>query len=160
MTISTNPASIAGVNLAIVDTAAAFQPGTLVHGNYGGEWVYVQASAAIAAGDFVVISKDYAVSLLTTTNSPRGSKVGVCRTALANTEWGWVQTAGQAPGRTANAVAANARINTTATGGAVDDDGTGGAKEILGVGIPVAAAGATTNTEFTLTNPVVGVTLA
>lgn len=159
MTVSSNPSSILGVNITLTDTVRRMAVGTHVMGDYGGEWLYAVASAAIAAGDWVILSKDYAASLATTTNSPKGAKVGIARAAMASGEYGWIQVGGQAPGRTAGAVAANAAINTTATGGAVDDDATSGAKVINGVAIPVAAGGATTATEFTLTDPTVGATL-
>lgn len=141
------------------DTIPQFNPGTMASGDSGGWFIYGQAGAAIAAGDFVHFNNSYSAALITTASSPRGAKVGVARYALASGQWGWFQTGGQAPGRTAAAVAAGAQLNTTATGGAIDDDATAGAKRIDGIGILVAAAGATTNTEFVLSDPVVGATL-
>lgn len=141
------------------DTVQQFNLGQRTEGDFGGGFQYGRAGAAIAAGDFVVFDKDYNATLLTTANSPRNAKIAVARYAFASGQFGWFQIEGGVPGRTAGAVAAGVRVNTTATGGAIDDDGTVGAKEIWGAFIPVAAAGATTNTEFHLSIPIVGQTL-
>jgi hypothetical protein len=141
------------------DTVPQFNPGHRAAGDNGGLFLYGVAGAAIAAGDFVRFDNNYSATLLTTANSPRGAKVAVARYAMASGQWGWFQVEGQAPGRTAAAVAANAQLNTTATGGAVDDDAAVGSKRIDGIAILVAAAGATTNTEFVLSQPIVGATL-
>lgn len=159
--------AISGITVDIVgawtsknpDTTPMFNPGTSSRGDHGGLFLYGQAGAALAAGDFVVFDNNYSATLMTTANSPRGAKVAVARYAMASGQWGWFQVEGQAAGRTAAAIAAGAQLNTTATGGAIDDDATGGAKRIDNIGILVAAAGATTNTEFVLSQPVVGATL-
>lgn len=141
------------------DLIPQFNPGQRATGDQGGLFLYGQAGAAIAAGDFVRFDNNYAATLLTTANSPRGAKVAVARYAMAAGNWGWFQVEGQAPGRTFAAVAANAQLNTTTTGGAVDDDAAVGSKRIDNIGILVAAGGATTNTEFALSQPIVGATL-
>lgn len=153
---------IPGVKLntnATLDTVQQFNLGQRAMGDVGGEFVYVKYAGTLAAGDFVVIDKDYNVAGLTTTNGLRGMRVGVVRVAGTSVNWGWVQIAGGVPGRTAAAIAANAQLNTTATAGAIDDDATVGSKRIDGIYIPTAAAGATTNTEFHLNYPVIGATL-
>jgi hypothetical protein len=141
------------------DTVPQFSPGHAVRGDQGGLFLYGQAGANIAAGDFVRFDNNYSATLLSTANSPRGAKVAVARYAMTTGQWGWFQVEGQAAGRTNAAVAANAQINTTATAGAVDDDAGVGSKRIDNIGILVAAAGATTNTEFVLSQPIVGATL-
>lgn len=144
---------------ATLDIVQQFSLGHLASADYGGKFVYCKAGSALAAGDFVVIDKDYNASGLTTTNGLRGMRVGVARQVATTSNWLWIQIAGGVPGRTANAVAANAQINTTATAGAIDDDATVSTKRIDGIYIPTAAAGATTNTEFHLNYPVIGATL-
>jgi hypothetical protein len=161
MTVSSIASSYVGakIGLQTADTIPQFSPGTRVDGDMGGLYIYGLASAAIAQGDFVVFNNNYNASLLTTTNSQRGAKVAVSRAPLAANQYGWFQVEGQAAGRTVAAVAANAQLNTTATGGAVDDDAAVGAKRLEAIAILVAAAGATTNTEFMLSSPYVGATL-
>lgn len=144
---------------ATLDIVQQFNLGQRCRGDYGGEFVYCKAGGTLAAGDFVVIDKDYNASGLTTTNGLRGMRVGVCRQAATTSNWLWIQIAGGVPGRTANAVAAAAQLNTTATAGAIDDDATATTKRIDGIYIPTAAGGATTNTEFHLNFPVIGATL-
>lgn len=160
MAISSIIVDLAGISAGRTpDTVPQFNPGTAARGDQGGLFLYGQATAAIAAGDFVVFNNSLQASLLTTANSPRGAKIAVARYAMAANQWGWFQVEGQAAGRTAAAVAAGAQLNTTATGGAIDDDATVGSKRLDNIGILVAAGGATTNTEFVLSQPVVGATL-
>lgn len=149
----------AGASIKSPDAAQQFSLGHRVDGDYGGGFQYGKAGAAIAAGDWVVFDKDFTATLLTTANSPRNAKIAVARYAFASGQYGFFQVEGGVPGRTFAAVAAGVRLNTTTTGGAVDDDGAVGSKEIWGAFIPTAAAGATTNTEFHLSMPVVGQTL-
>lgn len=149
----------AGIGVQTPSTTPQFTIGGRVDGDFGALYIYGIAGANIAAGDFVVFDRNYSATLLTTANSPRGAKVAVARAALTTGQYGWFQVEGQVGGRTDAAVAANAQINTTATGGAVDDNAAVGSKRIEAIAIPVAAAGATTNTEFTLSSPYVGVTL-
>lgn len=141
------------------DTLPQFNPGQRAFGDYGGVFLYGQAAAAVAAGDFARFDNNYSATLLTTANSPHGARVCGARYAMASGQWGWFQVEGQFAGRTAGAIAAFAQLNTTATGGALDDDAAVGSKRINGIAILVAAAGATTNTEFMLSNPTIGATL-
>lgn len=136
-----------------------FEPGTIATGNFGGKWLYCQAAAALTAGQFVVLNHNYVASALTTANSPRGAAVAVApNLAVPINAWFWAQIEGQAGGLAAAAIAAGARINTTATVGAVDDDGTVGAKEIVGVCAHTAVAAAGVN-ELQINRAVVGATI-
>lgn len=161
MSLSSIITDLVGVKASAqtLDTVQQFNLGHRCFGDVGGEWVYCKYGGTLAAGDFVVIDKDYNASGLTTTNGLRGMRVGVTKIAGASTNWGWFQIAGGCAGRTAAAIAANAQLNTTATAGAIDDDAAGGSKRIDGIYIPTAAGGATTNTEFHLNFPVIGATL-
>jgi hypothetical protein len=141
------------------DAFQQFNRGHRATGDFGGLFLYGQATAAVAAGDWIVFDNNYNATLGATANSPRGAKVAVARYAMPAGQFGWFQVEGQGPARTAGAIAAGAQINTTATPGAFDDDATVGAKRIDGVALLVAAAGAVTNAEFTLSNPVIGATL-
>lgn len=98
----------------------------------GNGWVYVQASAAITGAGFVcTIDENYAATMVTSTNAARGDLIGVAAVAFASGEFGWLQTSGVfANVQVLASCAANARLNTTATAGALDDDGTVGAEVI------------------------------
>jgi hypothetical protein len=147
-----------GASLRIPDTNAQFSPGHVAHGDYGGKYLYGKANATFAAGDVIYFDKDFIANPITTTNSPRGAKVAVAKMAMTSGQWGFFQVGGQALVRAAAAATVNTRLNTTATAGAIDDDGTTGAKEILGAVFAVAATGAGTF-EATLTDPIVNATL-
>lgn len=121
----------------------------------GKEYVFVQASSAIAANDTVAISATETAAPLGTANDIAGARVGVAPVAIASGSYGWVQTYGRATARSAGAVAANARLNTTGTAGAVDDDGTAGAFVVLGMQT-TAGNGSATTLAVLLTNPVLG----
>ena len=162
MALSTIVTDIAGVKIssgATLDIIPQFNLGQRAFLDVGGEVVYCKAGGTLAAGDFVVIDKDYNASGLTTTNGLRGMRIGVVRQAATTANWLWIQIAGGVAGRTAAAIAAAAQLNTTATAGAIDDDASVGSKRIDGIYIPTAAAGATTNTEFQLNYPIIGATL-
>jgi hypothetical protein len=140
-----------------------FRVGTVQFGDAGSAWIYVQnssTSVAIAAGAVCQITAAHLVTPLTTAASPRGTRVGIPATSLPASGFGWVQIAGQCAGASVLAsAAANARLNTTATAGSLDDDGGTGAKVIDGIVINSANGGATANVAATLNWPVVGVTL-
>lgn len=159
MTVASQITDPVGAGYRITEAARSFSPGTLGRGDYGSRWVYGQAGAALAAGDVCYFSKEFVAAQLTTSASPRGALIGVPRVAVASGSWAWFQISGQCPITTAGAVAVNARLNTTATAGALDDDGTSGAKVIEGAVLAVAAAGASTGNEATLNDPYVGATL-
>lgn len=159
MAVATQISYPAGAGFRIVEAKPSFELGSQALGNYGAIFVYGKASAALAAGDVVYFDKDFNAAGITTSASPLGALIGVPRVDIASGSYGWFQVKGQAPVRTANAATVNTRLNTTATAGAVDDDGTTGAKVIDGMVLAVAAAGASTQTEATLRNPVVGATL-
>lgn len=141
------------------DTIPQFNSGIAARGDNGGLFLYGQAGGAVAQGDFIVFNNSYIATTLSTANSPRGAKIGVARYAMAAGQWGWFQIEGQAPGRTLAAIAAAAQLNTTTTPGAIDDDATVGSKRMEAIAILVAAAGATVNTEFMMSQPYVGITL-
>jgi hypothetical protein len=55
--------------------------------------------------------------------------------------------------------AANVRLNTTATAGALDDDGTSTTKEVLGIALTTARAASQGLAPAMLNYPAVGVTI-
>jgi hypothetical protein len=148
-----------GINIAQVSAMPQHDIGQQAFGNMGAKWIYGQAGAALGAGDMVILNNSYVASGLTTANSPRGAKVAASpNLAVPINHYAWFQVEGQAACRAAGAIAAGARINTTATAGAVDDDGTVGAKEIIGISA-IVAVGAAGVFELQLSNPVIGTTI-
>lgn len=135
--------------------------GTVVKGTDGSEWVLGKANTAVTAGYACVLDTSWGADHITTTNGLRGLLVGVAQVDIAALSYGWFQRSGKASVgvRVLASAAANARLNTTATAGALDDDATTGAKEILGIALTTANGGSTALAAAMLNFPAVGVTL-
>jgi len=126
----------------------------------GTEYVFVQASAAIAQYDVAFFSSAYAATSLSTANDARGNLCGVASVAFATSEYGWLQVKGPAANVNVLAsAAANVRLNTTATGGSLDDDGTAGSMQVQGVYLTTARGGTAGPAPAILNFPYVDVTL-
>lgn len=130
------------------------------------EYIYGRANGAITAAGQVVVeqgSYDFALASTTTTaagSSGHGSRVGVAAAVMADNDYGWFQIYGQASIDTAANAAAGTRLNSTGTGGRVDDDGSIGAEAINGMVLRAATGGAAAvNTSGRLSYPTVGATL-
>ncbi|MFZ4761277.1 MAG: hypothetical protein ACOYK8_00475 [Alphaproteobacteria bacterium] len=95
--------------------------GTLAMGRDGKRYIFVLASAAIAAGDCVAISSTFAASGLTTANAATSVKIGVAQTAIASGSYGWVQIYGACSLSVLAACVGDAILYTSATTGALDD---------------------------------------
>lgn len=166
-------AAIIGISPADVTTTTqgpAFRVGT--RGSYDDptdgykEYIYVRAAEAItAAGYACVFIKPSSVEMVDTTATTPGTKgpgarVGVAMAAIASSGYGWLQVYGKGSLRTLASAAVGTRLNSTATPGALDDDGTAGSESIFGVSLGTATGGAeATNTDAYFSYPVVGVTL-
>ena len=80
--------------------------------------------------------------------------------ALADNEYGWFQIYGKGSVRTLASAAKGTRLNSTATAGAVDDDGGTGAEAINGLTLGTATGGAeATNADAIFAYPTVRATL-
>jgi hypothetical protein len=120
-----------GANYLTVDTSRKFD---LLSSYYDekaeAEFVYVQASGAVGAFNAVKIDHDgTAVALTTTVSGAEPTRVGVAQVALASGQFGWVFVRGGGTGRgiKVNALtlcAADVKLYTTATAGAIDDAAT------------------------------------
>lgn len=130
------------------------------------EFVYGRANGAVTGLGYLCLEAtgfDFLMATLTTSapgaQGP-GSRAGAAQAALADNEYGWFQVYGKGSLRTAASAAIGTRLNTTATGGQVDDDGTAGSEQIMGVVLMTATGGAAaTNADAMFSYPVVGVTL-
>lgn len=130
------------------------------------EFVYGRANGAVTALGYVCVEQtgfDFAMATVTLTapgSSGPGSRIGVAQAALADNEYGWFQIYGKGSLRTLASAAKGTRLNSTATAGAVDDDGTASSEQIFGLVVMTATGGAeATNADAMLAYPVVGVTL-
>ncbi len=165
--------AIIGINpteIAAATGVPAFKLGTVGgydHPTLGRqEFVYGRANGAITGAGYVCLEStgfDFGMAS-TTTSAPGaqgpGSRVGVAQAALLDNQYGWFQIYGKGGVRTAASAAIGTRLNTTATGGQVDDDGTAGSESIFGMVLMTATGGAAAvNTDAMLSYPVVGVTL-
>ena len=116
-----------------------FQLGTRMKGDAGTEWVFVKAGSAITGAGYVVtLTGTYQADMLSTSNDAGGSLVGIANAVFATGNYGWVQVLGNVSIEVLASAAANVRLNTTATAGALDDDGTTGAFAILGLVLTAA----------------------
>lgn len=131
------------------------------------EFIYGRANGAVTGAGYLCVEAtgfDFAMASTTTTApgaSGFGSRVGAAQAALADNEYGWFQIYGKGSVRTLASAAKGTRLNSTATAGAVDDDGTAGSEAIDGLVLGTATGGAAaTNTDAIFSYPTVGVTLA
>lgn len=127
----------------------------------GKVYTYVKASAAIAQYDVVTFDESYntVAAPVSTSNDARGDKIGVAGVAFASGDYGWLQIYGPCTMNVKASCAANVAINTTATGGSLDDDATTGAMVVDGIHLTTARAGTDGSAAGILNFPVVGVTL-
>jgi len=135
------------------------------------EFIYGRADGAVTGAGFVCVEVTTAASanaldmaMITTANTAggqngHGSRVAVAQAVMADNEFGWFQIYGKGSLRTAAAAAKGTRLNTTATGGALDDDGTAGARTINGAVLGAATVGAATSADGVFTYPSVGATI-
>ena len=130
------------------------------------EFLFGRANGAVTGAGFICLEQtagDMVMATLTTSApgaSGPGTRAGAAQAVLADNEYGWFQIYGKGSVRTLASAAIGTRLNTTATGGALDDDGTAGSEPIQGVTLLTATGGApATNTDATFSYPVVGTTL-
>ncbi len=108
----------------------------------GNGYIFVSAATAITGAGFVCrVSSTGAADMISTSNDARGERVGVALHPFAAGEFGWLQTNGVfANIQVLASCAANTRLNTTATAGALDDDGTAGSFAIDHIVLTTARA--------------------
>lgn len=150
--------------------AAEFRLGTV--GGYDDptngyqEFIYGRANGAVTAAGYVCVETtgfDFQMISVTATTPGTagfGSRVGAAQAALADNEFGWFQIYGKGSARTLASAAKGTRLNSTATNGALDDDGTAGSEAIFGITLGTATGGAeATNVDTMFSYPTVGTTL-
>jgi hypothetical protein len=140
-------------------TGLGFGLGDRYTDSVGKEWVWIVAGGAVAQYDVVIFDETYSGLALSTSNDARGDLVGVAPVAIASASYGWVQVKGPTTMNVLASCAANARLNTTATGGSLDDDATTGAMAVDGIYLTTARAASPGSAPGILNYPAVGVTL-
>lgn len=135
------------------------------------EFIYGRADGAMTGAGYVAVEVTAAAAanaldfiMVTTANTAggqngHGSRVAVAQAVMADNEFGWFQIYGKGSLRTSAAAAKGTRLNTTATAGALDDDGTAGARVINGAVLGVATGGAATSADAVFAYPSVGATI-
>lgn len=118
-----------GYGQCFIDTATANAPayvsgpvsGDTVTEYDGNLYIYLQGCASTIAGSVVTYNLNGATTLVTTSTTP-GLPIAVATAAIAaTTSYGWYVISGAAVVATNADVAANTRLQTTATGGKLDD---------------------------------------
>jgi hypothetical protein len=118
-----------GTTVALGDAGAEFISASLTLGS----------TTSLTDGQVYVLDKDFAATLLSTANSPRGCEVGVGRVAQANvpaaTYGIWLQRAGHVAVQANASAPGNQLCETTATAGQINAAAspTGGSKLIVGL---------------------------
>lgn len=172
MTVATFQTAIDGVNPFTVEGPATLGSGVIVpqyrlgHVAYGDaetEWVYCKytsvSNQVLSPGLLFTVDDDFTATLLTTSNSPRGSKVMVCgvglgyggqsvTTVTGSIYYMWLARAGQIPVAYTTMATAGNPAETTATGGAANfpNSATVSSKLIVGLYITKAVGGTFTGT--------------
>tara|TARA_R110000744_G_scaffold30368_2_gene71958 strand:+ start:5546 stop:6052 length:507 start_codon:yes stop_codon:yes gene_type:complete len=130
------------------------------------EFIYGSANGAITGAGYGVVEQtgfDFIMATTTTTApgaSGYGTRFGAAQAALADNEFGWFQIYGKGSIRTLASAAKGTGLNSTATGGALDDDATSGAEAISGIVVLTATGGsAATNADAVFSYPTVSATL-
>lgn len=130
------------------------------------EFVFGRANGAVTGLGYACVELtgfDFIMATVTQTTAGTagfGTRVGVAQAALADNEYGWFQIYGKGSLRTLASAAKGTRLNTTATGGALDDDAGVGSEAVFGVVLGTATGGAeATNADAIFNYPTVGTTL-
>lgn len=165
-----------GIDVTQVDDAQLYPVGALakVAEAFDGKgdriYVYVKFSAAATVGQVVLLrhghsstpASAFTAVLASTTNSApgtgQGQRAAVAETAAASGQWGWVLVYGTASFNVLANCAAYTSLNTTGTGGALDDDASVGSEVVDGISLRTANGGSTAAVEGFLNFPRVGKT--
>jgi hypothetical protein len=133
--------ALIGTNVTAPAARSSFNLGARQVDHVGKEFIYVQANGAITGAGYVCsVDETYQAVMVSTSNDAGGNIVGVAGAAFADDDYGWLQIKGPCLVQVAASCAANVRLNTTATGGQIDDDGTATTFSIVGLVLTAARA--------------------
>lgn len=123
-----------------------FKPGTQVFTENRGSWVYTKLPAITQIGSAIFIDPTTWTGVLATTTTAAIATglqypIGFAPTAANVGDYGWLQHGGIVDNVYVGASCVrNVALNTTATGGMLDDDGTSGAIVLSGIVITTTRA--------------------
>lgn len=118
----TGPTQLFNIDTITVDSSAVTKIGTRAWDTSGNEYVYLQGTASVAKGDWVVYDENYTTTRLTANEV---GPVAVAGTAILTGEYGWFQIHGIVQGNS-DAVNADSSLYIDGTAGRVDDLGVDG----------------------------------
>jgi len=129
--------SFLGCNPTATYAALADNPTAVgTRGEAGGkEYIFVKATTALAQFDAGFIDAAFNAAPVGTANDQGGGRVGIAQVAIALNNWGWVLVWGAGQVNCLTGALLNARLNTTGTAGALDDDATAGSFPISGLSL-------------------------
>jgi hypothetical protein len=126
--------------------AAPFSVGEHILGEQGTEWVFVLATAAIAAGATVSIDPSFNATPMTPTLANNLSEVGFAQVAIANGAYGWVATRGsQLTLLSKGIVTKNAALRISTSAGILINNATSATYPLI-TGVVVTTSYASTST--------------
>jgi len=109
-----------------------------ISGAGGKDYVFVQASAAIAQYDCCGVTATFTAAPISTTNGVLTGRAGVAQVAIPSGSSGWLLVMGTGQCNVVASTAANTRLNTTGTAGTLDGAGTASSKAIIGIQLSAA----------------------
>jgi hypothetical protein len=127
-----------GVNLANEDDTAKFKLGTIVHGDNGSEWIYVECSGAVSQYHWVAIDENFLAVVGTTALAEVKHRFGLAQIAFTSAGYGWVAIRGTHTATFDGTASADIDLFTSSTSGQLSDV-TGGA-EISGITLVTAVS--------------------
>lgn len=138
-------------------SAVSFKLGECAQGEDGTEWVYGQASGAVAQYSCVAIDENFQIAAATGALVQDGHRVGFAQAAFTDNQYGWVACRGSNVNCLVRGnAAADKELWTTASAGVLDDASASGQRKIKGV-LSVAgggtSAGANVGVEVIATYP-------
>lgn len=139
-----------------------FKVGQLGADDDGKIYQFVRAKGALTVGDVVAIDEvGDADAVETTVSAPgtgQGLALGVALAILADNDWGWAQRYGVCASiNVVDAAAVHTELNTTSSGGRLDDDATVGSE--IAEGITITASASSNRATGILHWPYIGRTL-
>lgn len=113
------PGQVFHGNTAAVDSSAQVPFGSIAQDPQGGEWIYLQGTAAVAVGEWVVW--DSQNSRVARLGAGAVGPVAVFGTAVLAGQYGWAQIYGKNAVAKSNTVSAQRQLFADTTIGRVDD---------------------------------------
>lgn len=134
-----------GADFSSASSTPKFELGTMMLGQSGKVYIYLQANGAVTGDGYVVSYKQDFDAIMTDTDTAatvaEGRFVAVAECAVADNEYFWGQVYGPCGIRSEQDALANAKLYATADGGQVDDAPAAG-KYIHGMHFGTATGGA------------------